>query len=276
MRTAVVAIARLEGNYLREFVDHYKGLRFTNVILCDNDWKEDNEDVKEILKDYIENGFVIYEDWRDKKSQEIGKHVQMYAYSVIYEKYKNDYDWLAFFDVDEQLELVKHQNIDEFLADKGDYECVLINWFCFGDSNQIEADFTKPLKERFTIPCPVDIKVQYDFPENFHIKSIVKGGLPQATFYGNPHIPTNPLRCCNAKGLQANSSPFQPIDFSVAYLKHYVTKSLEEWMENKMRRGVPDGRTWEQFLMAYSPRYFRYNQLTQEKLDWLKSHGYVK
>ena len=275
MKTAVVAIARLEGNYLQEWVDHYKNLGFTNIILCDNDWSEDDEDVKEILKEDIESGFIIYEDWRNQKTHEIGKNVQMYAYSVIYEKYKDQFDWLAFFDIDEQLELIKHKSIDDFLADKNDYEVVLINWFCFGDANQVVADFSKPLKERFTIPCPVDIKVQYDFPENLHIKSIVKGGLPHVIFYSNPHIPTNPLRCCNASGLQANSSPFQPIDFSTAYLKHYVTKSLQEWMENKMKRGVPD-RTWETFIKTYPNRYFKYNQVTDEKLNWLKEHGYVK
>ena len=79
MRTAVVAIARLEGNYIREFVEHYKNLGFTNIILCDNDWKEDNEDIKEILKEDIKSGFIIYEDWRDKKTHELGKNVQMYA-----------------------------------------------------------------------------------------------------------------------------------------------------------------------------------------------------
>ena len=48
MRVAVIAIARLEGRYLQEWVDHYKSLGFANAIICDNDHDEDDEDIKEI------------------------------------------------------------------------------------------------------------------------------------------------------------------------------------------------------------------------------------
>ncbi len=55
-----------------------------------------------------------------------------------------------------------------------------------------------------------------------------------------------------------------------AHIKHYVTKSLQEWVENKMRRGTGD-RDYNTFVQTYKSRYFMYNQLTQPKLDYLKS-----
>lgn len=36
MRTSVVCIARIENHYIREWVEHYKSIGFTNVILYDN------------------------------------------------------------------------------------------------------------------------------------------------------------------------------------------------------------------------------------------------
>lgn len=268
LKTAVVAIARLEGNYLKEWVDHYKSLGFSNVIICDNDHDEDDEDIKEILKKDIAGGFVIYEDFRNQI------RAQMRCYTMMYEKYKNDYQWLAFLDIDEFIELVNHKDISDFLSDKGDYDCVMLNWLCYGDCDNVLYE-AKPLKERFTKPLPIDIKVQYDFPENMHIKSILKGGLPSAVFAANPHSTDSNLKCCNASKMQCNNMPWQPIDYSNAYIKHYITKSTQEFFENKLRRGTGD-RDYQSFLYSYSNRYFKYNQVTDKKLNYLKNKGFIK
>ena len=266
MRTAVVCIARLEGNYIREFIDHYRGLGFSNVIVCDNDHKDDNENLGSILKDYIDEGYVIYEDYRDK----IG--YQMKCYTEMYAKYKDKYDWIAFLDIDEFLEIPNYNRIEDYLKDKSDFDCVMVNWVCFGDNEQIQADYTKPIQERFKEPLPLDIRVQYNFPENFHIKSILKGGLDNVVFGGNPHCTDNHLKCCNASGMQVENRPWQMMDYRQAYIKHYVTKSLEEWYTNKMKRGSGD-RPYETFIQFYKDRFFKYNRPTQEKIDWLKEHN---
>jgi hypothetical protein len=234
--------------------------------VCDNDHDDDDENLGSLLKDYIDEGYVIYEDYRNK----IG--YQMKCYTEIYAKYKDKYDWIAFFDIDEFLEMPNHNNIEDYLNDKSDFDCVMINWLCFGDNEQIQADYTKPMQERFKQPLPIDLKVQYNFAENFHIKSILKGGLDNILFQANPHCTDNHLKCCNASGMQVNNMPWQMIDYRQAYIKHYVTKSLEEWYTNKMKRGSGD-RPYETFIKFYKDRYFRYNKPTQEKMEWLKEHN---
>lgn len=62
MKNAVVAIQRLEGKYLQEWVGHYLSLGFDLVIICDNNQLSDNEDVTEILSDYIKDKKVIIDD----------------------------------------------------------------------------------------------------------------------------------------------------------------------------------------------------------------------
>ena len=264
LKTAVVCIARLEGKYINEWVNYYLGLGFDKIIIADNNHDEDDEDLGAMFKD---NPNVIVEDYRNKVGY------QMKCYTELYQKYKNDFSWIAFLDIDEYLELPQHGNIKEYLKDKSDFECVMVNWLCFGDNEQIYADYSKPIQERFPQPLPVDIKVQYNFAENFHIKSILKGGLENAVFQGNPHCTDNHLKCCNASGIQVNNMPWQAIDYRQAYIKHYVTKSLEEFYTNKMKRGTGD-RDYKTFIQFYANRYFQYNKPTQEKLDWLKEHGY--
>lgn len=267
-KTAVCAIGRLENKYAREFVDHYLKLGFTTVIIADNN-HDGEEHFEDVLQDYIDNDSVKILDYRNM----VG--CQMQCYTELYKRFKDEYDWIAFFDFDEFLEIPNHNRIEDFLKDKAEFDCVMVNWLCFGDNGQIEADYTKPMQERFKEPLPIDLKVQYNFSENMHIKSILKGGLDNVVFKGNPHCTDSHLKCCNASGVQVNNRPWQMIDYRQAYLKHYVTKSLEEWYTNKMVRGSGD-RNYETFLQFYKDRYFRYNKPTQEKIDWLKAHDIIR
>lgn len=264
LKTAVVCIARMEGKYIGEFIEHYQSLGFDNIILCDNDHDGDNEDVEAILKPY--NGFVIYEDYRNKVGY------QMRCYSEVYAKYKNDYDWFFFCDVDEMLVLHRHKTVQEFLSTFTDCQAVVVNWKIFTDSGLIHYD-PRPMMERFGVPMEKDKCVQYNFPDNCHAKSFIKGGLENMRFYSNPHVATTPLVTYNASGKRCDNSPFQPIDWDVAQLNHYVTKTIEEYCFTKLRRGSGD-RPYELFLKTYGNRFFKYNTVTQEKLDWLKEHGY--
>ena len=59
LKTAVVCIARLEGKYIREFIDHYKSLGFSNVIVCDNDHDEDDENLMRMMKTLLQSSRII-------------------------------------------------------------------------------------------------------------------------------------------------------------------------------------------------------------------------
>lgn len=264
LKTAVVCIARLEGKYINEWVNHYLGLGFDKIIIADNNHDEDDEDLGAMFKD---NPNVIVEDYRNKVGY------QMKCYTELYQKYGNQFDAIMFVDVDEYLILNKHKTISEFLDTfQNDWEQIVCNWAQYGDNGQIYADYSKPLIERFTEHRP-NAKAQYDFVDEFHVKCIVKGGLQYVVFYSNPHVATNPLITYHASGYRCSNSPFQPVDHTVAYIKHFCTKSLQEYCENKLRRGSGD-RDYRSFLMTYGNRYFKINDWTEEKAQWLKEHGY--
>lgn len=264
MRTAVVAIARLEGRYLQEWIEHNLSLGFDKVIIADNNHDEDGEDIAQMFKD---NPNVIVEDYRNKVGY------QMRCYSELYLKYGKEYSALMFVDIDEFLILNKHKTISEFLESfPDDWEQIVINWAQYGDNGQIYADYSKPLMERFTEHRP-NAKAQYDFVDEFHVKCIVKGGLPQVVFYSNPHVATNPLLTYHASGYRCSNSPFQQVDHTVAYIKHFCTKSLQEYCENKLKRGSGD-RSYQVFLQTYGNRYFKINDWTEEKAQWLRENGY--
>lgn len=263
---AVVAIQRLEGKYIREWIEHYLSLGFDKVIICDNSQLSDNEDITEIVSNYIKDGKVIVEDYRGRV------RAQMIAYSDMYLKYGSDYN-ILYVDIDEFLVLEKHKSISSFIESiPSEWQCIVFNWMTMTDSGLIYADYSRGVKERFTIPNP-NAMSQYNFVDDCHIKSLVRGGLNEVKFLGNPHIPSTPLKVYNALGLRCDQSPFQCVNHKVAYIKHYTTKSLEEYCTHKLLRGTSD-RSYEMFLQTYGNRYFKINEWTEEKQQYLDRIGF--
>lgn len=266
MKNAVVAIQRLEGKYIIEWTEHYLSLGFDLVIICDNNQLSDNEDVTEILSDYIKDKKVIIEDYRGRVK------AQVLAYNDMYMKYGSKYN-ILYVDIDEFLVLDNHKSISEFITSiPSNWQCVVFNWMTMGDNGHIYADYSVPVQERFTEANP-NAMSQYNFVDDCHIKSLVRGGLNDVRFTGNPHIPSTPLKVYNALGLRCDQSPFQQVIHNTAYIKHYTTKSLEEYCTHKLLRGTGD-RSYELFLQTYGNRYFKINEWTKEKQEYLDKIGF--
>ena len=66
------------------------------------------------------------------------------------------------------------------------------------DDNDLQKYDGRKLSERFKEPVlSLDFVKSYNFPENSHIKSIVRGGLSREVWNITPHTPFNKLGCCN-------------------------------------------------------------------------------
>ena len=266
MKTLLCCIGRRENQHIREFVEWYKNLGFTNIVLYDNNY-DGEEDFRDAIGDYIDDGYVILKDYRNKRK------CQLEAYNSCYNEYKDDYDWFAFFDCDEFLVLTKKKTIDEYLSSIlfKNFDMIHLNWMCYGDSDLLECD-GRTLNEMFTKPIPYDKHISYDFPENNHIKTMIRGGINIKTlFRDTPHTPYIVLDCCNNRGIRCNSAwPFAKYDFSEAYLKHFSTKTVTDYCE-KMKKGFP-GQKWDgsRIKELVETRFFRYNSPTKEKIEIVK------
>ena len=247
MKTAVVAIGRMENQYAREFVEHHLGIGFDCIIIADNN-HDGEQHFEDVLQDYIDSGQVIIEDYRNRVA------AQRRAYAELYYLYQEKFDWFAFFDFDEHLHLRKGVTLQSLLDTSN--MVVRVNWKCFGD-NGLVANDGRPLEVRFTKPLPHPLYVQYtEHAENDHVKSIIRAGLGKIEFSFNPHV-------------IGNMSPFRPYDAKApALLHHYISKTAEEWAD-KITRGT-GARTYKQFLKSYGGRFFKYNKRTPQKEKYMK------
>lgn len=215
-KIAVCVIVREENRYINDWIRHYYKLGFDHVFVCDNNNKE-----RLFISDQFEYTYV---DFTNKD------HPQNEAYQYVYDTYGKDYDWIAFFDADEYLVLIKHDDIHSFLDDYEEFDCVRINWLHYGDSDNIWYE-PKPVQERFTNPLIIHHK-------NMYVKSIVKTGKTLKVF--DPHLISDGINAVDVlKNPMGNQIPFVKNyleTYAVAYLKHYVTKTADEY-RIKLSRG---------------------------------------
>lgn len=272
MKVALCCIAKMENRYINEFVEHYKKLGFDNIFIYDNN-DINGEKVSDAIMEHIDSGFAKVIDYRGKKV------CQLMAYRDCYEKFNKQYDWIAFFDCDEFLEFTdKSLNIKDFLSFDYflDTHAVHINWKIYDDNDLLEYD-DLPLNKRFTRPrLPLDFsdKSYYDYPANGYYKTILRCKLKNLIWGRDPHYLTiNPnyiAKTPSGKNCIWNFSIFRQPEFNICYLKHFMFKSIQEYVEVKMQRLYPDQLDYSAKSKLKLERFFIYNDWTQEKEDYAK------
>jgi hypothetical protein len=257
MKTAICCIAKCENNYLKEWADYHLALGFSHIFIYDNN-NVDGERIEPLFNGYDDVSIL---DCRGEKAY------QNKAYTSFYKQYGHLYDWIAFIDVDEFITFSKESGlhaIDEFLGRfDSKVEIVHLNWMCFGDNGIVELDDNYSVLDRFKEPLDYDKKVQYDFPENNHVKSIIRGGIDIGNTMITVHTPKDrPYVVVDAGGHPCDNDYFKSYDFSTAFIRHYVTKTICEWLMKIAKGNVVANAFSELYPID---RFFLYNERTTEK-----------
>ena len=171
MLTAICCIAKCENRYLEEWANYHLSLGFDHIYLYDN-----NDPAGErVISSVSENERVTVIDCRGKTAY------QNVAYTEFYKGLGKGYDWIAYIDIDEFITFSEEsglRSIKEFLSRfDSQVDIVHLNWKCYGNNDLVELVDDYSVLRRFVNPLPFDKRVQYDFPEDNHVKSIIRGGM---------------------------------------------------------------------------------------------------
>lgn len=254
MKTALIVIGRQENRYCREFIEHHLKVGIDHIFVLDNN-RQGEDHFEDVLQDFIDAGKVTIKDYRDRVL------VQFQAYTETYNRHRFEYDWIGIWDFDEFID-IRTGDLESFLTDRQS-NCVLINWECYGDNGLVKYD-DRPVMRRFKERLPIDLHVQYpDHVENEHIKCFIRGGLIDVKYTVNPHLPAGCGTYETADRIPCKASALQPFSDKTAVLRHYITKTAEEWVD-KFRRGGCD-RQCDMWQAQYYDRFFKYNERTKAK-----------
>lgn len=218
----ITAIVKNEAPYMSEWIEFHKLVGAGKFYIYDN---ESTDNLKEVLKPYIDANEVIYKYIK-------GKQVQNDAYQDSIEKNCRKVRWMAFIDIDEFIVPLKHATIQDFLKSLSNKpDGVGINWVMHGFNGHYE----KPSG----LVCENFPKCDFSTGANQHIKSIVN---PRTVIIANhPHFCVHlpPAKVVNAKG-EKMCGPFTGPYLDDILINHYWTKSYEEYTE-RVKKGKADG-----------------------------------
>ena len=230
IKVCVCTVGKQENKYIREFVDYYEKYGIDKIFLYDNN-DEDGESFEEVIKDYIDKGFVQINNWRGIKRPGI---------KTLKDCYRNNnqiYDWIIFYDIDEYIHLKNIPNIKIFLNDEK-----FIKWL-------------KPLKRN----------KKYIGTG----KTIIRGRIKNINIR-EVHQLDNNIPSCNSQGKIIKSRKGGYFDFDNYFIEHYYFKSLEEFIQ-KIKKGDTYFGYNKGFIMHRLKRYFMINDITLKKIELLEN-----
>ena len=262
----VCLIAKNEEPYLLEWVAHYRLLGFDEIVVYENNSIDQS---LTLLKALAAAGKITCRPW----SHGAREAPQITAYQDALAKARTD--WMLFVDTDEFLVLHEDRNVREFLKrfDKTDVTAIGLNWRVFGDSHLKVAETDRLVTERFTWASKVE------FPVNGHIKSFIR--VSALDDLVSVHICRTTGRPVHASGKPLHMKNWgisDEIDFDVAQINHYYTKTYAEY-EIKKQRGnaTVDEKHKRKYTWYHDEAFHGHNRNDVQDVSIAKYHaGLVK
>lgn len=246
-------IIKDEAEYMPEWLEYHLLVGVEKFYIYDNG-SADN--IKDILKPYIDAGIVEYVYWP-------GLAMQMPAYKDCVYKHQNDTFWLAVIDVDEFI-VPAAGLVSDMLQKFEDYAAVVLQWLVYGDDGQ-----TKKLPglviERFKAHSPFNIQTEM-------CKTIINPRRVEPT---GIHIPSpkSVFLIVNTKReaiqLRSRASLYNG-SYENMHINHYIFKSYEEFLIKKSKGDALSTKTArfnkDEAAWAEAFREYNHNEIKNDSM----------
>ena len=246
MKTAIIAIAKSEEPYIEEWINYHLDKGFSRIIIADND--------DSLILSKYESERVVIENYTGVEL------VQPIAYKDLFLKYRSEYDWILFIDVDEFLVLENYNNVNAYLQSlPQDVDMIRLNCKHYDDNDELDVvDGNYNVFNRFTTPISCE--------NDRFAKSFVNTKVNREIRFCGHGLVGN-FSSVDAEGMPCNS--LKKLDYVLhrtAWINHYRTKTIGEYIRQKYQRGGPNKNP-----LRYSnwKWYFKVtNNLTPEKIEY--------
>lgn len=239
-KSGICILTKNEHEYLLEFLKHHIALGFDHIWVYDN---ESDIPVSEAIK-------VLPADVLNKITVEVvanhdGKSFQSYGYQKWLDEHRTECEWVAVIDTDEFIELRDAKNINEFLNRfiDDDITSIALHWENY-NANGHEKKTAGTLAERFTQIKPLPVYRRT-------VKSITRtASIKKIDTHWCERIWGRYVDALGKDWTQFDEREPKSGPDAVAVVRHYFTKSYEEWC-NKMNRGNVSNffhRRYEEFF----------------------------
>ena len=272
MTSCILTVIKNEHEYLDEWIKYHLDLGVNHIFIFED---IDSESHKEICDKYgdmvsLDSVTAVLDEDEKKRVKEFKLTKKRNPQEIYFPKaltwIKNncEHDWCFVIDIDEFI--TPYKSISEVLSEFEGYDGIVLQWKIFGANGHV-------LKPNYDSKGVLDI---YTKESNYLGHSVLEWTTKtcynlhtfKETYFKNNHQPSDECHWCRTDFSNIRTN----IVYDKIYIKHYITKSWEEYI-SKRKRGYFMGfaRTIDMF--------FRINQdmlpLKQELLDGLNKETLV-
>lgn len=258
---AICCVAKNEDLYAEEWIEHHRKLGVSHFY-----WYDNNDTLTDTIKKISTYKDVTVIPLNGKEALKKINY-QRGAYQTVYDKYGKNYGWIGFLDLDEFVDIDDNKTLPELLNQPmfDGTTSVSMHWRYYNDNGLARYD-DRPLQERFKNPAPIDVRYSNSNPENCWVKSFIRTELPLRCEVHNH-------RYYGSLNRQANGNIREPyadvddIDVSVARVKHFGSKTIEEFIKRKCFNTSRASGLSDVDAKTRLDWFFNANEVTPEKLE---------
>lgn len=229
MKLCITTTIKDEHLYLDDFIKYHLELGIDHIFIFED---VDSKTHKAICDDYEDVTLFSINDLFQSKLTSKPKQQNTYIKMLEFIKLNYDYDWCFALDIDEYITLEKDKdNLNDVMARYNRYTALLLKWVNYGADGRITMPnysnirITDAYKKK-ALPMKVDTnrnttKVAYNMK------------VFNKSFIYNYHLPKEDVGWCWPDYTRDLSKPC----IKTIYLRHYITKSWQEYVWKLEVRG---------------------------------------
>lgn len=263
MKTCICTVIKNEHQYLGEWIQYHLNLGIDGIFIFEDIDSGSHKEITDKYDNVFLSGIneILDNGQRQraiflKKQRRINVQNMYFVSALNHAQSKNTYDWCFIIDIDE---FITCDSI-EVLNNYSGYDAVIMSWKCYGSCGHINkpncdviSAYPEPSKG-FVNNAPI-----------FHTKTCYNLNTFKPNHYKTNHLPSDECNWCRADFSKDQVKEL----FDNIYIRHYITKSWEEYVDKKYNRGYFIGisRT-NDFFFHLNPEL---NCMKNELLEALKN-----
>lgn len=251
MTSCILTLIKNEHEYLNEWIKYHINLGINHIFIIED---YDSNSHKEICDKYSNVTLINITKLLNIEYINKFKKYRIYRRQLDYLRnslnYINEnyfYNWCFSIDADEFITIDKqYNNINEILKEYIEYDAVLLSWKNYGANGLIyKPDYSKKgIIETYNKPC----KLQYIDEHRWFstIKTVYNMNNFTIDLFCSECVPNLKSNWCKTNYTQ----DIKNIIYDKIYLRHYITKSWEEYIWKLNTRGMfhKTHRNYEDFF----------------------------
>lgn len=270
MKICIFTIVKNEHDYLDEWIKYHIDLGIDHIFVFED---IDSKSHKEITDKYdkvtLNPILDIFEDENEKnKAIEYKNSIKfnpqhIYLKTALeYIKKTYDYDWCFVIDCDEFITLEnKNDNLKNIIELYHNFDAFLLQWQCYGANGIIKKPNynDKGVIDTYTKIAEGNIQDSKDK----QVKTCYNLKKYKQLYFGDQHRPSFYSNFCKTDLKRYLYSPC----YDKIYIRHYITKSWEEYVWKRLNRGYLNGISrFVDFFFDINPDMNNIKKIISEEL----------